>query len=121
MGNMHAQEYASGEFCDFDTGLVAHLQSNHYPPIPLVNMPPAKEAISAILRGEFDAGIYVPTADREIPAQDVIEGMHLWAFVESAFYAQEWPCQHCFEIWGDLDCGTCPVTARDNAIPENAS
>lgn len=45
MGHMHATEYASGEHCDLNTGLYLHLQSNHYPPVPVAFIPTCKEAI----------------------------------------------------------------------------
>ena len=49
MGSMHAGEWASmgGEMA-----LLAHLQSNHYPPIPSFMLPIAKETISRLADGE---------------------------------------------------------------------
>ena len=33
MGNMHKEEFASGEFCSREMGLQAHLAMNFYPPL----------------------------------------------------------------------------------------
>lgn len=66
---------------DLDTALIWHLRSNHFPPIPLDNLPVAKEAIEKANAEEWEAMIYVPTAARELPVWRIVEGMHLETFL----------------------------------------
>jgi len=114
MGHMHATEYASGEHCDFDTGLIAHLRSNHFPPVSLDFMPACKEAISFILDGNAGGEVHLPNG-KTLTADKIIEDLHLDAFVQSRFFAQENPCDNCDEVWGGMDCAECPKYWKDEA------
>lgn len=108
MGHMHATEYASGEHCDFDTGLVLHLQSNHYPPVSVDFVPTCKEAIEVILDGNAGHEITMPNG-KTLTASKIVEGLHLDPFLQAAFFAQDNPCDNCEEIWGGgMDCADCP-------------
>jgi hypothetical protein len=60
MGSMHAAEYASMKGKNKDMGLLAHLQGNHYPPVPASMLGPSKRAISAVNRGKHDSNIKLP-------------------------------------------------------------
>ena len=49
MGNMHAMEWAN---IGGDMALLAHLQGNHYPPIPTSMLVIAKETIQRLANDE---------------------------------------------------------------------
>lgn len=114
MGHMHATEYASGEHCDFDTGLIAHLRSNHFPPVSLQFVPTCKEAIEFILDGNAGHLVTMPNG-KTLAANKILEGLHLQPFLEAAFFAQESPCDTCEEVWGGMDCPDCPQYWKDEA------
>lgn len=114
MGHMHATEYASGEHCDFETGLIMHLQSNHYPPVSVDFVPTCKQAIEVILDGNAGHEITMPNG-KTLTAGEIMEGLHLQPFVEAAFFAQENPCDNCEEIMGGIDCGQCPQYWKNEA------
>ena len=86
MGSMHAEEYASLKGKDRDMGLLAHLQSNHYPPVPSSMLGPCKRAISAVNRGKHDAKIKLPDGvtwrgQKHAPASSIVEAHHLHAWL----------------------------------------
>ncbi len=117
MGHMHASDYASGEHCDLDTGLLLHLQGNHFPPVSASFMPACKEAMSFILDGNAGHEITMPNG-KTVTADEIMEGLHLQPFVQAAFFAQENPCDNCEEVWGSLycdDCGQCPQYWKNEA------
>jgi len=114
MGNLHAMEYASGEHCDFDTGLIAHLQSNHFPPVSIDFVPTCKEAIQVILDGNAEHEITMPNG-KTLTADKIIEGLHLDPFVQAAFLAQENPCDNCDQVMGGMDCADCPQYWKNEA------
>jgi hypothetical protein len=117
MGHMHATEYASGEHCDLDTGLILHLQSNHFPPVSVDFVPTCKQAIEVILDGNAGHEITMPNG-KTLTAGEIMEGLHLHAFVQAAFLAQENPCDNCDEVWGGMDCAECPQYWKDEAEEE---
>jgi hypothetical protein len=85
MGYLHAIEFAQG---DLDTGLTWHLQSNHYPPIPLTMLEPCKEAINAIRDEDFYREIALPEGvlykgRTTAPAWAISDQHHLDAWIES--------------------------------------
>ena len=87
MGNMHAEEYASMKGKNKDMGLAMHLQSNHYPPVPLSMVGPSKRAISAVNRGKHDAQIKLPEGvlyrgQKSAPASAIVESHHLHAWLK---------------------------------------
>jgi hypothetical protein len=68
--------------------LAWHLQSNHYPPLPSALIETAKQAIEAGNDDDFDREIDLPDGielgDRtSVPAGELIEAMHLDAFLIS--------------------------------------
>jgi hypothetical protein len=50
MGNMHAEEFASMKGKNKDMGLLAHLQGNHYPPVPASMLGPSKHPHLQLLK-----------------------------------------------------------------------
>jgi len=87
MGSLQAGEFASmtgkgkGKI-SIDQALGWHLQSNHYPPVPLTMVGPAKRAISAHNRGKHDANIKLPQGilwkgKKSAPAHAIIDSHHL--------------------------------------------
>jgi hypothetical protein len=87
MGSMHAEEFASMKGKNKDLGLLAHLQGNHYPPIPASMLGPSKRAISAVNRGKHDSKIKLPEGvtwrgQKHAPAHAIVEGHHLHAWLK---------------------------------------
>lgn len=85
MGNMQAAAYAEGAAENpgaRDAYLLAHLQSNHFPPLPAVLVPVAKEAIDRANAGDWTHGILLPN-ERVLSVQQIVEELHLSAFVAS--------------------------------------
>lgn len=64
MGTLHAIEYANSGI-DISIALTAHLQSNHFPPIPVQFVPLAEKAIEL-------------AADASIRYIEGVESDHLW-------------------------------------------
>ena len=85
MGSLQASEMA--RLTDLDTGLRWHLQSNHYPPVPLSMVTPCKAAIDAYQDEDYQREISLPEgiAYRGLPtapASAIVEQHHLHAFIE---------------------------------------
>lgn len=84
MGSMQANEYAAlakEGSVDLKQALAAHLQSNHYPPIPSDWIQPAINAIEAANAGNWeDAQIITTTCERSgmTPRQAYVDGRHTW-------------------------------------------
>jgi hypothetical protein len=84
---MHAAEWASMKGKNRDAGLLAHLQGNHYPPIPASMLGPSKRAISAVNRGKYNANIRLPEGikykgnKKTAPASAIVEAHHLHAWL----------------------------------------
>jgi hypothetical protein len=86
MGSMHAAEFASMKGKNKDRGLLAHLQGNHYPPVPASMLGPSKRAISAVNRGKHDSKIKLPEGvkwrgQKSAPASAIVEAHHLHAWL----------------------------------------
>lgn len=65
-----------------------HFSSNCYPPVPQFMVPTAVEAINLVIDEEEDSLVELPegTSFRgatSVTALDIVEGLYLWAFVES--------------------------------------
>lgn len=91
MGSMHAEEYASMKGKNKDMGLLAHLQSNLYPPVPASMLGPSKRAISAVNRGKHDSKIKLPDGitwkgQKSAPAHAIVEGHRLHAWIQDTDY-----------------------------------
>ena len=87
MGSMHAEEYASMKGKNKDLGLLAHLQGNHYPPVPASMLGPSKRAFSAVNRGKHDSQIKLPEGvlykgQKTAPAHAIVDQHHLHAWLK---------------------------------------
>lgn len=74
------------EIADIDTTLSWHLQSNHYPPVPLSMIPVCKAAIDAGNEEDWDKQIELPEGvsyrgSKTAPASVIIEQHHLESFL----------------------------------------
>ena len=89
MGNMHAEEFANYDkkhTRGIDLGLRAHLQGNHYPPVPESMVGPSKRAINAVNKGKHDSNIRLPEGvswkgKKSAPASAIVEAHHLHAWL----------------------------------------
>jgi len=86
MGRTQAEGYASMKGKDRDQGLLAHLQGNHYPPVPASMLGPSKRAISAVNRGKHDSNIKLPEGilykgKKSAPAHAIVDQHHLHAWL----------------------------------------
>ena len=70
-------------------GLVGHLQSNHYPPVPLSMLPVAQKAIRNANRGEWSKKVKLPEGvtyrdgSKAVATSNIVESLHLGAWVTS--------------------------------------
>ena len=91
MGNLQAMAMAEaiGSGVSLDAALVWHLRSNHFPPLPLTLVKPAKLAIRRCIRGEYErprVTLPLTVSCRQhgmlCPAWHVAEVLHLDSFIE---------------------------------------
>ena len=90
MGSTQAEEYAAHDKQfkkNGNAGLAAHLQGNHYPPVPLSMVGPCKRAISAVNRGKHDSNIKLPAGiswkgKNSAPASAIVDAHHLHAWLK---------------------------------------
>jgi hypothetical protein len=89
MGALHAAAFAEavedGQV-GLRTAISWHLQSNHYPPVPLSMVDPCIAAIDLWNSGEDDLLVELPDGitwrgETSAPAWSVIEGHHLQSFL----------------------------------------
>jgi len=94
MGDLQAREYAEmtakGEM-PIEHAIAWHLQSNHYPPIPVTMVVPCIEAIDAYSEEDIDREITMPDGVlyrgmETAPAWAVVEQHHLEPWIESEEY-----------------------------------
>ena len=70
-------------------GLVGHLQSNHYPPVPLSMLPVAQKAIRNANRGEWAKKVKLPEGvtyrdgSKSVATSNIVASLHLNAWVTS--------------------------------------
>ena len=74
------------EDVSLDTGIAYHLQSNHYPPVPVAMVQPCIEAIEAYQEEDFDRSISLPEGiswrgQTSCPASAIVEAHHLDAWL----------------------------------------
>jgi len=74
------------EELDLEMALSIHLQSNHYPPVPLSMVEPCIEAIDAYYDEDYDRMIGMPEGvfyrgENYAPAHAIIEQHHLDAWL----------------------------------------
>ncbi len=65
-----------------------HLQSNHFPPIPVVMVPVAERAVLAARRGDYARHLRLPAGvlwrgKRSAPVSAFVESFHLAAFIDT--------------------------------------
>ncbi len=92
MGSTQAREMAG--MMSLEDGIAWHLQSNHYPPIPLSMVKPCIEAIDAYWEEDLDRAIEMPEGvyyrgETTAPARAIIIQHHLDAWCEEDDYEDE--------------------------------
>ena len=93
MGNLQAREMAELGADSIEQALAWHLQSNHFPPIPLSMVPICMEAIDAYWEDDLDKLISLPEGvgfrGRTVaPARDIIIQHHLDAWCDDSEYEE---------------------------------
>ena len=89
MGRLHAEELASGEFvADLDQQLSVHFGYNCYPPVPLIMIDTAIEAINHYNAGFFNELISLPDGITyqgrdSARAYKIIENFRLDAWIDN--------------------------------------
>ena len=87
MGNNFATELASMDLdLDLETAIGIHLQSNHYPPVPLSMVEPCIDAIDAYYDEDYNRLITLPAPitwrdQNTAPASAIVEAHHLHAWL----------------------------------------
>ena len=89
MGSTQAEGYAAHDKQfkrNGSAGLLAHLQGNHYPPVPASMLGPSKRAISAVNKGKHDSNIKLPEGvmykgKKSAPASAIVDAHHLHAWL----------------------------------------
>ena len=85
MGSLQATEMA--EMLDIESAISWHLQSNHYPPVPVSMVPACIEAIENALEGNWLKAVELPQGtlyrgSTHAPTDAIIEQHHLEPWVE---------------------------------------
>jgi hypothetical protein len=88
MGSNFATELADNELLDLDLEMAisVHLQSNHYPPVPLEMVQPCIDAIDAYYEEDYQRLIDLPApitwrGESTAPAHAIVEAHHLDAWL----------------------------------------
>ena len=88
MGSNFATELADNELLDLDLEMAisVHLQSNHYPPVPLEMVQPCIDAIDAYYEEDYQRLIDLPApitwrGESKAPAHAIVEAHHLDAWL----------------------------------------
>lgn len=87
MGSNFANDLANMEALTLDQAVAVHLQSNHYPPVPLIMVQPCVDAIFAVNDWRADESIDLPKGvlykgETSAPAWAIVEQHHLDAWVQ---------------------------------------
>jgi hypothetical protein len=85
MGRLHAEEMK--DMLSLDEALAWHLQSNHYPRVPLSMVPVCKEAIEHANVGDWNTRLQLPPGisfygETTAPVLKIVEQHHLETFLE---------------------------------------
>lgn len=125
MGNMQAMGYA-GLVDDGTTGLTmalsAHLQSNHFPPVPLSMVPVCVEAIDLANQDDYDAMVDMPPGITDkgataAPVWAIVEQHHLGAFINDPDDDRGEQCDKCGRLtdslWLSDDAWLCSYCATE--------
>lgn len=91
MGSLNAIAFAESVeegSCSLDAALSWHLQSNHFPPIPLAFLPVCKTAIEHANEGNWSAVVDLPApftfkGESQAPVWEIVDQHHLHAFLVS--------------------------------------
>ena len=87
MGSNLAYDLASDELgLDLENAISIHLQSNHYPPVPLSMVEPCIDAIDAYYDEDYERLIELPAPitwrdQKHAPASAIVEAHHLDAWL----------------------------------------
>lgn len=95
MGHLQAREMAELGADDLEQALSWHLQSNHFPPIPLTMVQPCIEAIDAFWEDNLDKQISLPDGVgyrglTVAPARAIIIQHHLDAWCQDPDEGEEY-------------------------------
>lgn len=82
----YLQAFEISRMTNLNTSLRWHLQSNHYPPVPVSMVEPCKAAIAAYTGENYQQEISLPDGIRyrgnpTAPASALVEELHLDAFM----------------------------------------
>lgn len=85
-GAVGMAEAVQDDLVSLERALAWHLQSNHYPPVPLVMIVPCIAAIEAANEDDYERDIDLPEevsykGHSHAPAWKIIEAHHLDAFI----------------------------------------
>ena len=84
MGSLQASEFSNlveqGSI-ELEQALIWHLRGNHYPPIHVDFVAPAKQAIELANEGDWKTEITLPNGRVKTVGQ-IIEGLHLDSFIK---------------------------------------
>ena len=88
MGRLQAEDLSGNDLLTLDQMVAIHLQSNHYPPVPLIMVEPCVQAIFAVNDWRSDESIDLPEGvlykgETSAPAWAIVEQHHLDAWVSS--------------------------------------
>jgi len=86
MGNNTAMDLATNLDISLENAIGIHLQSNHYPPVPLSMVQPCIDAIDAYHEEDYNRMITLPEGvfyrnETTAPANAIIEQHHLSAWL----------------------------------------
>jgi hypothetical protein len=87
MGSNLAYDLASDELgLNLERGLAIHLQSNHYPPVPVAMVQPCIDAIDAYYEEDYSRLIDLPKdiswrGQSSAPASAIVDAHHLDAWL----------------------------------------
>ncbi len=84
MGSLQASEFSNlveEGAIQLDQALTWHLRGNHYPPIHIDFLVPAKKAIELANEGDFTTEITLPNGKVKTVG-GIIEGLHLDSFIK---------------------------------------
>jgi hypothetical protein len=91
MGYTTALDLSDELELDLEMSLSIHLQSNHYPPVPLSMVQPCIDAIDACWEEDYNALIELPEGvywrgESHAPAHAIVEAHHLDAWLRQEDY-----------------------------------
>jgi len=85
MGSIQASEFSNlvdEGAIQLDQALTWHLRGNHYPPIHIDFLAPAKQAIELANDGDWKTEITLPNGKIKTVGE-IVDGLHLESFIKS--------------------------------------